>query len=112
MSLGWGIHTASSAAITDSNAYLGVQNNMVSIDLSGHKVAWTFPAEDIVSSSPVVTGGAVFFGSYDGHVYALNSATGEKLWDYTTGEKITSSPAVADGVLYIGSHDGKLYAFD
>ena len=84
---------------------------MLCIDLATHKTAWTFATGDLVTSSPAVAGGAIFFGGYDGHVYALNSDTGEKLWDYTTGDQITSSAAVADGVLYIGSHDGKLYAF-
>ena len=111
MPLGWGINTVSSPAVTDSNAYMGAQNNMISIDLATRSIAWTFPTGDVVTSSPAVAGGAIFFGGYNGHVYALNSATGEKLWDYVTGDQITSSPAVADGVLYIGSHDGKLYAF-
>jgi eukaryotic-like serine/threonine-protein kinase len=111
MSLGWNIRSASSTAVTDTNAYLGAQNDMVCIDLATHKTAWTFATGDLVTSSPAVGGSAVFFGGYNGHVYALNSATGEKLWEYTTGDQITSSPALDGGVLYVGSHDGNLYAF-
>jgi outer membrane protein assembly factor BamB len=63
-------------------------------------------------SSPAVTDKAVYFGSHDGHLYALDRATGVKLWDAITGNRITSSPAVANGMVYVGSEDGTLYAFD
>jgi len=55
---------------------------------------------------------AVIIGNNNGHLYAVDRATGTKLWDVATGGRITSSPVVADGVVYVGSHDGKLYAFD
>jgi outer membrane protein assembly factor BamB len=82
------------------------------LDINTHKLQWTFKAGKAIVSSPAVVGTAVYFGCQDGHLYALDRATGEKLWDSPTGDEITSSPAVADGTLYIGSHDGKLYAFD
>lgn len=54
--------------------------------------------------------------SQEGDLYALNTATGEKLWNQTV--PINSYPAnpptpvVADNVLYVGSGGGNLYAFD
>ena len=110
--LGFGINAASSAAIVDNNAYLGAGENVVSVDLTTHKVGWTFKTGDLVLSSPAVAGNAVIVGSSDGHIYALDRSTGQKLWDITTGSAVTSSPAIADGVVYIGSEDGKLYAIN
>lgn len=110
--LGFGINSASSAAIVDNNAYLGAGENVVSVNLTTHKVGWTFKTGDLVLSSPAVAGNAIFVGSDDGHIYALDRSTGAKLWDIATGNQVSSSPAVANGVVYIGSEDGKLYAID
>jgi outer membrane protein assembly factor BamB len=65
-----------------------------------------------VTSSPAVTDSAVYFGSNDGNVYAVDRADGTKLWQYQTGDTVLSSPAVADGSVYVGSFDGNLYAFE
>ena len=80
--------------------------------VSGLDVAWSFPAENAVSSSPAVADGVVYVGSQDGNVYALDAATGAQAWSFPTGAPVTfSSPAVADGVVYVGSNDGKVYSF-
>jgi outer membrane protein assembly factor BamB len=65
------------------------------------------------SSSPAVVNGAVYVGSNDGNVYALNASTGSKLWSYKThGEVTNSSPAVGNGVVYVGSDDYNVYALN
>ena len=73
---------------------------------------WRFDAGDFVWSSPAVTGGVVFVGSFEGVLYALDASTGAKLWQRRTGGPIWSSPAVADGVVFVGSDDGNLYALN
>lgn len=59
--------------------------------------------------------GAVYAGSDDNKVYALNAATGATLWSYSIADgldaSLTSSPAVANGTVYVGSTDTNLYAF-
>jgi eukaryotic-like serine/threonine-protein kinase len=67
---------------------------------------------DVFLSSPAVAGGLVYFGSSDGHLYALDAATGALRWKQRTGDVVHASPAVADGVAVVGSWDGRLYAFD
>jgi len=61
-----------------------------------------------------VANGVVYFGSYDGSVYALNATTGTKLWSFTIGHYVYSSPAVANGVVYVGdgNYSGNLYALN
>jgi eukaryotic-like serine/threonine-protein kinase len=67
---------------------------------------------DVFLSSPAVAGGAVYFGSGDRNVYALDARSGELKWKFTTGNVVHASPAVAGGVVYIGSWDRNLYALD
>ncbi len=67
---------------------------------------------DFFLSSPAVWSGAVYFGSGDGNVYALDAATGALKWKFQTGDVVHSSPAIADGTLFIGSWDSYLYALD
>jgi outer membrane protein assembly factor BamB len=60
----------------------------------------------------VLADGAVYFGSGDGHLYALDAATGALRWKFATGDVVHASPAYAGGVLYVGSWDSFLYAVD
>jgi eukaryotic-like serine/threonine-protein kinase len=67
---------------------------------------------DVFLSSPVVAQGAVYFGSGDGHVYAVDAASGELRWKFQTGDVVHASPAFADGVLFFGSWDSYFYAVE
>ncbi len=67
---------------------------------------------DFYLSSPVVSGGVVYFGSGDGNVYALDAATGNLKWNFQTGNVVHASPAVSDGILFVGSWDSYFYALD
>jgi outer membrane protein assembly factor BamB len=59
-----------------------------------------------------VANGVVYFGSGDGDVYALDSATGDLRWKFKTGDVVHASPALAEGVLFFGSWDSYFYAVD
>jgi eukaryotic-like serine/threonine-protein kinase len=67
---------------------------------------------DFYLSSPSIWNGAVYFGSRDGNIYALNANSGALIWKFHTGDVVHSSPAIADGTLYAGSWDTYLYAID
>ncbi len=67
---------------------------------------------DVFLSSPVISGGVVYFGSGDNNVYALDAKNGAVKWTYKTGDVVHASPAVANGTVYIGSWDRNLYALD
>src|SRR6202035_6079362 len=67
---------------------------------------------DVYLSSRAVWHGAVYFGSGDGYVYALNATSGALVWQFKTGDIVHASPAIADGNVFIGSWDSYMYALD
>ncbi len=75
-------------------------------------VAWKFRTAGRVISSPAVSGGLVFVGSTDHHLYAVDQRTGAQRWKFATRGPVTSSPAVANGLVYVASVDGNFYAID
>ena len=76
------------------------------------EVLWSFKVEDEIRSSPCVSHGMVYFGSYDTNLYALDAKRGEFRWKYATEGGISSSPAVWQDLVVIGSEDGVVYALD
>jgi polyvinyl alcohol dehydrogenase (cytochrome) len=39
----------------------------------------------------------------EGHMYAMDEATGEILWSFASGGSVAAAPTVVDGALYWGS---------
>ena len=74
-------------------------------------------------SGPVTTANGVVYGcSLDpqGHMYALNAATGQVLWSFASGGSCLSGAAISDGMVFWGSgysnvgfgtFNNKVYAF-
>lgn len=127
----------SSPAVANGLVYLGsYDGNFFAVDAGTGKLRWKFPITgerrytathlhgslpagesmpdpfDVYLSSPAVWSGAVYFGSGDGNVYALDALTGALKWKFHTGDVVHASPAIADGKLYIGSWDSYFYALD
>ncbi len=78
----------------------------------GAQVLWTLTSDDEIRSSPLVTRGVVFFGSYDTHLYALNAKSGDFLWKTPTKAGICSTPMLAQDMIVVGSEDNYVYGFD
>ena len=76
---------------------------------NGEKL-WEFETGAEVNSSPAVSDGVVYIGSYDHKMYALSAKSGANLWAYDTGKSIYSSPAILNGTVYFGTDGGKMYA--
>jgi outer membrane protein assembly factor BamB len=72
---------------------------------------WRFRAGPI-ESSPLVSNGVVYVGSWDRHLYAIDAASGHASWAFATGDKVKGGAALAYGTVYFGSYDGRLYALD
>jgi len=76
------------------------------------RVKWSFPTGQRIVSSPVWCDGLVIFGSDDGHLYALDAASGVQRWKLSTDGPVASTPAVDGERVYAVSYDGRLYAAD
>ena len=74
---------------------------------------WSFTAGDYIVSSPVVdANNVVYFGCYDGNIYAINT-DGTVKWAASTGDYIASTPVIDEnGNLYVGSGDHYFYSFN
>lgn len=72
---------------------------------------WRFQAEGPASRSPAIAAGVAYLQSGDGHVYALEAATGKERWkiDLGSGE---NTPAIAGDTLYVNDGIGALVALD
>jgi outer membrane protein assembly factor BamB len=65
-----------------------------------------------VTSSAAVSGGKVFFGGRDGHLYALAQSDGRELWKSRPMRAITAPPLAADGFVCVQSFYGTTQAFE
>lgn len=74
---------------------------------------WEFATGAQIYSSPALgTDGTVYFGSYDGLVYALDLQNGAIKWTANIGGQIYCSPALGAENLYVGNISGSLYAIN
>jgi outer membrane protein assembly factor BamB len=72
---------------------------------------WRFPT-GAVESSLLLVKGVLYFGSWDGHVYALDARTHKLRWSYATDGEVNTSGAYASGTVYFASDGGNLYALN
>jgi outer membrane protein assembly factor BamB len=90
-----------------------VETNFWAVTPNG-TLKWVFETEDGVESSPAIgPDGTIYFGSYDGYLYAVtdNGDKGILKWKFKTDGPIDGSPIVdGDGIIYFGSRDSILYA--
>jgi eukaryotic-like serine/threonine-protein kinase len=74
---------------------------------------WAVPISGGIHSSPVISNGKVFIGSGDGHMYALDAATGATLWTGPAqGSLFSASAAVRHGLVFAAALDQPMLAYD
>lgn len=76
------------------------------------KLLWTFDTESEIESTAAIVDGVVFFGDYEGRVYAVTLDEGKELWRFDAGTPIKAPLSVFDGVVYIGDEYGLIHALD
>ena len=108
-------------AVAEDKVFFGSSNgNVYAIPTAGDfeawaeewQTLWTFHTGDKVWSTPAVSEGIVYVGSFDHKLYALDTASGTKKWEYTTKGAIAATPVVDKGTIYLGSIDRHLYAIN
>lgn len=110
--------TMSGVAVDGGVTYVGADDSYLYVINSDGTLKWRFQATNgyMISSTPVVSGGVVYFGARDNKTfYAVNTADGTLKWSKTlTGLEafVSSTPTVVGGVIYVGVHNGRVYAWD
>jgi outer membrane protein assembly factor BamB len=119
-SVKWTVATGgdiNSSAAIDSNGdiYFGSDDNKVYARHRDGSPKWTVATGGNVKSTPALSsdGKALYVGSNDDNVWALNTTTGATLWKAKLLGDIECSPAVgSDGTIYVGSVLGFMYALN
>src|SRR3954454_12072396 len=93
-----------------NDARTGVYDSPGPQQLGG--VKWAFKAGGAIVTSPAIADGVVYIGALDGHVYAVDEATGKEKWNFKSSMPVQSSPAISGGMLYFDSSAGSLVALD
>jgi outer membrane protein assembly factor BamB len=109
-------------SVTDGTLYASIEKGrMAALDPDDLSVIWVFPPDteegnklelESIYAAPVVDGDTLYFGAYDGNIYALTARDGTPLWRFETGDPIVGALTLNDGTLYAASTNGLLYAID
>lgn len=76
------------------------------------ELLWQFATQGPLWSDPVSDGESLWFGSDDGHFYALDLASGEQQWKFAAQNRVRGQAALGEKNIYFSADDGKLYALD
>ena len=106
-----------SPVVANGTVYFGAGWDVYALNASTGALAWDDHAPVyFVNSTPALAYGAIYVGSQDNHLYALNAQTGHVLWSFAVndngGEGTPSAATVLNGVVYFGAYDGNVYALD
>ncbi len=99
-------------AVSDQFLFIPMSHgkpSLVAFDMNSGELVLKADLGDI-SSSPKLSGDAVFIGSQAGQLTALRISDGEKIWSYKTSGQIHTSSALDEEALYCGSDDDSIYA--
>lgn len=74
------------------------------------QVLWKMSTGGGIHGAPALSGNAVYVGSNDMHLYAMDKTSGKPIWKFRSGGAIKSDPAIAGNKVIFASADGNIYA--
>lgn len=112
----------------DGSLYVSLERgHLSSLDPETYQLEWEFPASDEFScgggsqerrelegiyEAPALSNDTLYFGAYDGSVYAVDREQATCKWRFDTGDPIVGGVVLTDDGLYVPSEDGFLYLLD
>lgn len=111
---GWGLAPGNTRFVSAEAAQLSPS------DIPNLTLKWAFAYPDATRarSQPAIAGGAVFMGSQDGTVYALDASTGCARWTFKADSEVRSAISIEDWdasdtsahpSAYFGDFNGRVY---
>lgn len=107
------------------SSYNGAESQISAANAGDLSEAWVFSAGATVASGVTAAAGALYFGAWDGSVFAVRASDGQMLWKQFAGMApaptdpscfpaigVSSQPAISGGAVVIGGGDSAVYAFD
>jgi eukaryotic-like serine/threonine-protein kinase len=73
---------------------------------------WNYQCNDEIRGSSSGELGVVYAGSYDQHLYAWDTLSGELKWKFAAKGGIVTCPAISKDTVFFGSEDCSVYAVD
>lgn len=104
-----------SKAATDGDLFcqsLFDQCRVVAVDCQTGERRWAFQTKGWILARPTITGGHVFVGSQDKHLYCVDKQTGEEVWSFPSEKRVESGASVHGDAVYFASCDGCVYRVD
>jgi polyvinyl alcohol dehydrogenase (cytochrome) len=109
-----------------SNHAYNFRERIVRASTASHlRTKWVFAVNEMVPTTPAVVDGIVYFGTWEGVLYAVDAQTGQKLWSFDAralvgdesawkkrGIGIRSGITVNNGRVYFGDTAGYLLVCD
>jgi outer membrane protein assembly factor BamB len=100
------------ATLNETLAYIGTENgDLIAVNVATGQIVWATWVGSPIRTSPAVSNGDVFFGTFNSpRVYELDATTGAVLCSVAAPQPIEGTPVVADppgGVptVYVGNND-------
>jgi polyvinyl alcohol dehydrogenase (cytochrome) len=102
----------SSFTLDNNNSRYQADSTVTASNAGSLELAWTYPTQFSISSTPIVSDGAVYFADWGGNVYSVNIADGSLNWETNLGAPISSTLLVEDGMVYaeVGPTEAQIFA--
>ena len=89
-----------------------IYNRLRVYDLKAHDFRWSRKS-DRAAAAPIICEGAVYYSTYRGSVFKLNSESGEVIWRTPlSGAIVEHQPTFRDSLLYVADKNARLFALE
>lgn len=104
-----GIHGPLSA--NDESLFVVAGKDVYCLEQDSGEVRWVQRVGATSATGLALGADALYLGTFDQMVYALNVVDGDDLWRYEAELPVHAAPALVSGQLYIGDNAGTVRAF-
>lgn len=85
---------------------------ILALDAATGDKLWVYTAGEKIWTTPVISEGVVYTGSYDGKFHAISSNNGTGLWQIKLPTAVSSSPAIWKNTVIFGCFDHTLLSLN